>query len=102
MTASRARRDVADKQVMLRWGTVQRPTNGKPFVRFSAQMLGKNQGTRLNGEIDVEVDGDILVAAWAEEQLSHALQSVIAEIRDLAANRKIAALNEALPEESDK
>jgi hypothetical protein len=65
-------------------------------------MLGKNQGMRLNGEIDVEVEGDIPIAAWAEEQLACALQSIVAELQELATNRDATALIDAAPEEAEK
>lgn len=95
-----ARRNTADGPLRLRWGTVQRPANGKPFVRFSVQMFGEIQGARLNGEIDVEVEGDIPIAAWAEGQLALALQSVVSELHELAANRAATALLEVAAQES--
>ena len=65
--------------VKIDWGSVQRPANRKPFVKFVVRT--QNDNGEMAGEICVDVEGDVNVRNWAESRLKLLLEETLGELR---------------------
>ena len=65
--------------VKIDWGSVQRPADRKPFVKFAVRTEGDN--SEISGAIAIDVEGDVNVRSWAEDRLKLFLEEALGELR---------------------